>query len=433
MDVNLPFLGASESCEPSISSINMAGSVGILIAKVPINASVKSAEQINHIIDIGVKSDSSVLDIDIDIGLSAPITIYDAETNLNVAAITKEGVTNPTPLFMADTHEVHVDVDVAIVAETKEQAVAQYDILAETKEQAVAQYDILAEAKEQAVVQNDITIQSNAGIHYHDLSYNMLNLIAVFQRTPFFAGKITGRTSHIDALNMVAEATETGDVMIGGNVADGGEFASVDINVPVTSVTGGYIENLNIPSDISIFDYVTISPVAAYAISLSIPLNMLGVIQSGAQPEFSVEAAINSVDILLTAEVFDRESVRYEIADIDHGIADGKVKIFANEWTLCFVNKPVNGDGTPATVTSFLMSELANKYGADLYTKISMIVAKHPETGIEYNFVVQEGYSTPEGSINDFPMCYFRDGAYYPVPFMVQSVSDETLEIDWSI
>jgi len=79
------------------------------------------------------------------------------------------------------------------------------------------------------------------------------------------------------------------------------------------------------------------------------------------------------------------------------------------------------------------MKELIEKYGSDIHTKISMIVAKHPETGEEYNFIVQDGYITPEGSMNDFPMCYLKDGAFYPIPFMVQSVSDETLEIEWEV
>ena len=386
MDVNLPFLGSSG---PSVENFTLLSNVDILLARVDVPTNISTFEHNDdHVLVATTLEDK---------GFNGDITIQ---------GNTYEGPAPVSTTMPSDTHEVHADVDVTVLGKTTENIIVQA---------------------------SDIVVQATADVHYYDLSYNMLNLFAISQRVPFFAGKIVARTSHIDSFNMTAESNEHGDVLINGDVIQGDDLASVDINVPVTTLANGYIENMNMLGGVSILDYVAVSPLTTYAVSISIPISMMGNAMSGIQPEFSVEAAINSVDVLLTADVLSEDALRYEIADIDHGIADGKIKIFPNQWTMCFANKPVNDDGTNATITSFLLNELMSIYGSDIHTKISMIVAKHPETGEEYNFVVQDGYITPEGSINDFNMCYLKDGAFYPIPFMVQSVSDEVMEIEWEV
>lgn len=376
MDVNLPFLGTSEASGPSVDNFNVTADIGVLVATVPVDAKVYPIEHIDN-----------------------PIAFF---TNTK----TMQSGATIDPIIKTSAFEVNANVDINVKGHTTENIVNHL---------------------------GDILVQANAEVYYYDLTYSMLNLFAITQRKPFFAGKIVGNSSMIDSFNMVAESSETGNVIIGGSVLEEDTAASVDINVPVHTIANGFVENLSITGVANILDYVAVSPVTTFAISMSMPISMLGTAQSGSQPEFSVEASINNVDVLLSGEVFDQGTLRYEIADIDHGVADGKVKIFPNQWTLCFANKPVNDDGVSETVSSFLVKELVDKYGSDIHTKISMIVGKHPETGEEYNFVVQEGYITPEGSMNDFNMCYLKDGAFYPIPFMVQSVSDETLEIDWAV
>ena len=386
MDVSLPFLGSSG---PSVENFTLLSNVDILLARVDVPTNISTFEH----------NDKHVM-------LATTLENDGFNGDIAILGNTYEGHAPVSTTMTSDTHEVHVDVDVTVLGKTTENIIVQA---------------------------SDIIVQATADVHYYDLSYNMLNLFAITQRLPFFAGKIVARTSYIDSFNMVAESNEHGDVIISGDVIQGDDLASVDINVPVTTLANGYIENINMLGGVSVLDYVAVSPLTTYAVSISIPINMMGNAMSGTQPEFSVEAAINNVDVMLTADVINEDALRYEIADIDHGLADGKIKIFPNQWTMCFANKPVNEDGTNATVTSFLLKELMAAYGPDIHTKISMIIAKHPETGEEYNFVVQDGYITPEGSINDFNMCYLKNGVFYPIPFMVQSVSDEVMEIEWEV
>ena len=395
MDVNLPFLGSGGSY---VESLTLFSNVDVLLARVEVPTNLSTFEHRDPIgsgFSINATStESNIVEGDVFSG------------DIAILGNTYEGPASINATMPSDIYEINVDVDIAVLGKATENIISQA---------------------------SDIVVQTNADVHYYDLSYSMLNLFAISQSAPFFAGKIIARTSHIDSFNMLAESNEFGDVVINGDVIQGGDLASVDINVPVTTLANGYIENLNMLGGVSILDYVAVSPLTTYAVSISIPISMTGNAMSGSQPEFSIEAAINSVDVMLTADVLSEDVLRYEIADIDHGLADGKIKIFPNQWTMCFANKPVNGDGTNATITSFLLNELMAIYGSDIHTKISMIIAKHPETGEEYNFVVQDGYITPEGSMNDFSMCYLKDGAFYPIPFMVQSVSDEVMEIEWEV
>jgi len=264
----------------------------------------------------------------------------------------------------------------------------------------------------------NITLYTNADVINYEINYDLLNFVAVTHRAPYFIGKIVGRHSSVENISVTAETIESGDTSINGTIVEGYAPTALNVNVPVHSISSEY--NVN-------------SPVYAFETSISIPIELTSSVESGFTPSFFVAGDVNSVSLTMETEVFTLDSVRYEIADIDHGIASGAIKIFPNQWTLCFANKPVNEDGENETISSFFISKLVEKYGSDIHNQISMIVGKNPDTGEEYNFVVQDGYVTPTGSFNDFDMCYYKDGAYYPVPFMVQSVSDTELEINWAV
>jgi hypothetical protein len=227
--------------------------------------------------------------------------------------------------------------------------------------------------------------------------------------------------------------TETGDVTMLAKVIDEPPLQDVSIVSPVTAIHESGIEELSITAGVSVLDKLYNVPVSVYSISLSIPMTLLASAEVGKDPKLTMSANVNNIDILLTSEIFDADSVRYEVADIDHGMLSGSVKLFPNDWTLCYMNRPKNDDGTDATISSSLVAMLVEKYGSDIHTKISMIVSKDPETGETYNYVIRDGYETPQGSINDFKICTLRDGAYYPVPFMVQSVSGEEISVEWDV
>jgi hypothetical protein len=293
-----------------------------------------------------------------------------------------------------------------------------------------ASVETLATVRSGFAVEQNISINQHADVLSLNPTFNMIQLFSVKESDdyfvnnlftcsksdPYFAGKIVARSSHIDEMKIAGDVTQYGDSVIVGKV-----------------VEGLSVENLTLTGKASVLDYIAVSPVTSYATSISIPLEVSGTAVSGSSPAISMQASVNSADITINAEVYDQDSVRYEVADIDHGNTDGKIRLFANKWTLCFANKPGNDAGELHTISYFLVEKLVEKYGVDANTMISTIVAKHPETGEEYNYIAQDGYSTPKGSINDFPMCYLKDGSFYPIPFMVQSVSETELEIDWAV
>ena len=416
MDVNLPFLGTGEASGPSVENFSIVADVGILAAALSMNNVVSATEIVSTNVDFSTTSD--IIQSEQDINFPSNINVMQHKQDITVSANTSEIVSQGSSIN-GSAFEINVDVDMNVKGHTLEEANNQVE-------------NILV--KGHTLEENrNIVVQANTDVYYYNLVYDILNFLTVVKRSPYYASKIVGRSSHIDELNLVSESIENGDVAIEGKVIQSDIPRAVDIKVPVTSIAHGFIDNFTMTGASTILDYAAVYPITSYAVSLSIPINMLGSAKSNSQPEFSMEATINSVDVLLSCEAYDKDSVRYEVADIDHGVADGKIKIFPNQWTMCFANKPVKDTGEQETVSSFLINKLVDKYGSDIHTKISMIVGKHPETGDEYNFVVQDGYITPEGSINDFNMCYLRDGAFYPIPFMVQSVSDETLEIDWAV
>jgi hypothetical protein len=281
----------------------------------------------------------------------------------------------------------------------------------------------------------DVAIDYNftTDVMEYNFVFTILNEMRNFVSTPFIATKLTALHDSIDEFTVAGDVTETGDVTMLAKVIDEPPLQDVSIVSPVTAIHESGIEELSITAGVSVLDKLYNVPVSVYSISLSIPMTLLASAEVGKDPKLTMSANVNNIDILLTSEIFDADSVRYEVADIDHGMLSGSVKLFPNDWTLCYMNKPKNDDGTDATISSSLVAMLVEKYGSDIHTKISMIVSKDPETGETYNYVIRDGYETPQGSINDFKICTLRDGAYYPVPFMVQSVSGEEISVEWDV
>ena len=445
MDVNLPFLGTGEANGPSVKNFTITADVGVLAATLPMNNVVSTTKFVPTDVNFSTTSNitqskssvnilynasgttapsqfinGNVFETNVNMNTKGSIFEIDADINMNIKGHTSDITESHIGSYInGSIFDTNVDLDMNMKGYTSEKPNNQVGDIS------IKGYTIEED--------KDITVQANTQVYYYNLVYDVLNLLNINMRKPFYVNKIVGKSSHIDKFNIDAESKQEGDIIINGEAVESNRLASVDINVPITSIDNGFIENFTMTGASTILNYISVSPVTSYDVSLSIPINMLGSIKNDLQPELSVEAAVDSTDILLNSDIYDENSVVYKVADIDHGITKGKIKIFPNQWTICFVNKPVNDKGKHETISSFLINKLVEKYGPDIHTKISMIVGKHPETGEEYNFVVQKGYMTPKGSINDFNMCYLRDGVFYPIPFMIQSVSDETLEIDWEV
>ena len=180
-------------------------------------------------------------------------------------------------------------------------------------------------------------------------------------------------------------------------------------------------------------EYSTNVTLAAYSALLTVPFQQTSTVSVGEGTTLSLLASIENLNFLLSAEVYDESSIRYEVADIDRNLQKGRLRIFPNEWTLSYINNPFDAEGNLNTVSSFLLPILEDAYGSSIFSKISLITARNPLNGVLYNFVFQDGYTTPAGTMNDFALCYADEGVFYPVPFMVKSITDEQLEIIWEL
>ena len=270
-----------------------------------------------------------------------------------------------------------------------------------------------------------------ADAYLYDFNYNIGNVLNIITSHPYYACKIVGNSLKIEKVLISGRATQYADNTLKATISYSNN--SSIIQVPVTSIIGTCIDKFELPAEINQNDHKVVVPINSFEISVSIPMNFIGNAISFSHAGVYMNSVINNADVLISSTIYNEDTVRHQISNIDQGLAKGIIRIFPNQWTMCFANKPVNKDGTNATVSSFLIKALVDKYGKDIYKKISMIVAKHPETGEEYNYIVQDGYITPAGSMNDFSMCYLKDNIYYPIPFMIQSITNDTLEIEWNV
>lgn len=301
--------------------------------------------------------------------IAATVTVDENETAIIAASSTVNNSPSDSPIIVGETH--------------------QYDISVNVPASFVA-----------------VTDDTEVLVH---------NVLGVSQGDPYYAARIIGITNTVDTLNVNADIVDHGNNVVSATIVP--DEANVDFTVSAT------VDNINA--------LLTV-PVQATLLDIDMPITVVGKVSSGQSPVFSVMADINSAGVLLTADIIAEDQIRYVPTNIDHNISDGEITIFANKWTMCFINRPVDDSSNIETISSFFIAGLIDQYGSDIHNKISMVVAKHPETGEEFNYVIQDGYSTPAGSLNDFPLCYRKDGVFYPIPFMVQSISDTDLTLNWA-
>jgi len=401
MNVNLPFLGASAS-GPSVSIFIPADAVEV-DANIVVPAATRQFAYNNPVMVSKANATEYSVDLDININGCAEETVKNEVTVAQTAEVF--GVGGGVSLSqngLVVENDLHVGL--SMTGSTSEKVI------------------------------NNVTVSLPmlTDTHEYDFHYELLNIISAYESIPFYAAKIVAEYSVLQNLSMLGDAVAGDNVILAGSAIEQEDRQQVDINVPVYAFGQGDIEKVVITGVADVLDYAANVSMTTYDVNVSVPITLGGeAVQS--DKKLTLGASVDSVDILIDAEVYDEGSIRYEVADIDHGLANGRMKIFPETWTLCYVNKPVKEDGTLHTVSSFVIEKLKETYGEDIHNKISMIVAKHPESGEQYNFVVQDGYMTPIGSVNDFELCYLRDGVFYPIPFMVKSITADTLELTWEV
>lgn len=281
------------------------------------------------------------------------------------------------------------------------------------------------------VVDPNITVGSS--VVSVDARADLTVVMASYVGAPFIATTLRAEHTSISNFSMPGNIKEGDIVNLSGSAIALSDQQAITLNVPVNSFGRGFIDKVTIASTPTELHYDIPVNVTSYMTSISLPLSFTGTAYDTSKADIKIAGTVNSSNVLLTAQVYDANSIRLEVADIDRNATTGKITIFPNDWTLAFINKPVDPDGNFYTVSSLLMASLEEKYGTALHSKISMIVAKHPETGETFNYVVQDGYVTPAGTTNDFDLCYKKDGAFYPVPFMIKSVTSDTLSLTWEL
>lgn len=268
-----------------------------------------------------------------------------------------------------------------------------------------------------------------------DVNTTLISVGKTFTSVAFYAQKLTVEEGDdiTNNFSMDSFVVEKGSTDIYGTVIETDTAPVVDVVSPMTVFSGGLLSNFDIQSNIVLSDYNANVTLAAYSALLTVPFQQTNDVTVGSETLLSLSTSIENLNFLLTSEVADSGSIRYEVADIDRNLQRGSLRIFPNEWTLSYINNPVDSSGNMNTVSSFLLPILEATYGPSIFTKISLITARNPISGVLYNFVIQDGYRTPSNTVNDFELCYLEDGVFYPVPFMVKSITDEELEIEWDL
>ncbi len=255
----------------------------------------------------------------------------------------------------------------------------------------------------------------------------------IFSAEPFYAKKLVVVEGNDNELTLESIIFQDGSTDIYGTVINADMNESVDFVSPLSVFAGAVLSNFDLPADVVVRDYNANVTLAAYSALLTVPFQQTNEVTVGEETTLSLLSSIENINFMLTTDIADSGSIRYEVADIDRNLQEGKLRIFPNEWTLSYINNPLDSSGSMNTVSSFIIPILEDKYGSDVFDKITLITARNPITGAMYNYVIQDGYRTPAGTINDFDLCYDIDGVFYPVPFMIKSITNDELEISWAL
>ncbi len=289
--------------------------------------------------------------------------------------------------------------------------------------------NILEEGGETVV---DLTLSGEATTE-GDVDIDLISVGTIFSAEPFYAEKLVVVEGNTNSVTLESLVIQDGSTDIYGTVIETNTAPTVDVISPLTIFSGGLLSNFDLSSEVISMEHNANVTLTAYSALLTVPFQQTNEVTVGGGTSLSLLATVENLNFMLTTYVADAGTIRYEVAGIDRNLNEGRIRIFPNKWTLSYINNPLDTEGNMNTVSSFLIPILESKYGADIFNKISLITARNPATGLLYNFVFQDGYTTPTGTVNDFELCYMDNGAFYPTPFMVKSITNEELEITWDL
>ena len=284
-----------------------------------------------------------------------------------------------------------------------------------------------ADAPTENVIALDFSVESD--VRSIDNEFNIQIEMKAGVGFPVYVGELSTTSSTVESIGLDAIVTEEATAYIAGDV-----HAASDVNVTVTTENEIHahnrtvsVENVIESSDMQIKLEGTVESTDGTVVLME--ADRVG----GETIAVSLSAEVLAVDVLLDVVTIPEGQIVYKVADIDRGIMNGVAKIYPQEWSPLVVNIPVLEDGTRATISNFVIPKLKEKYGNDIHNFISMIISRDTVTGNEYNFIISESYTTPEGSINDFTLCSIEDESFKAVPFIIKSTSNETLTLEWEV
>ena len=378
-------------------------------------------------------------------GLTAFVVEGDGQT-ADLTGTTVEGLGTTADLFgtVVDGADITLELDALVVDGEDVNPNITGTIVDGDASPEMSLIGDVTEGPDLAVVGNILTEIGDAQVDYTltadthtegDVTTTLISVGKTFTSVAFYAQKLTVEEGDDITNNMTLETAvfQEGSTDIYGTVIETDTAPTVDVISPLAVFSGALIDNFGMYTDVTTKSYAANVPLYAYSALLTVPFQQTNDVTVGDETVLSLSTSIENLNFMLSADVADSGSIRYEVADIDRNLQQGKLRIFPNEWTLSYINNPVDALGNMNTVSSFLLPLLEATYGASIFTKISLITARNPISGVLYNFVFQDGYRTPSGTMNDFELCYLEQGIFYPIPFMVKSIANEELEIIWDL
>jgi len=274
----------------------------------------------------------------------------------------------------------------------------------------------------------ELTIPLNGIVVENEVNIELVSNISSFVSAPYSVMSFDVFRNDIDNFSFTGRE-ETATVNIHGTSIDDSISKNVSI---VGSINDGENPVVNINGDVSEQSYNVDANMTSYNVDLNVDTVSSARVLENSEPSFYISSNVSSTSVSINATIADEDHIVEKISAIESGTRSGVVTIFPSTWTLAIVNIPKDESGKTVRISDFV-TKLKDKYGDDIYTKISTIIAKNPQTGEEFNYVVSLDYETPQGTTNDFRLTYNDNNIVKPVPFMVKSVSDIELSIDWSI
>jgi len=246
---------------------------------------------------------------------------------------------------------------------------------------------------------------------------------------PIYLGEISAHNSEAPELSLSAMITEQPTAYMSNEIYPASNNYT-DIHIEDTIIHEDSVVNIEshfAASDAQIFIENKIEAKNADIVFIE-SSNMLGQSHS-----LVVAANILAVDVLLECTSIPEDQIVYKISEISKNNTEGKALIYPMKWSPMSINIPLIEHGKRATVSNFIIPKLIEKYGEDIHDYISMIISRNSRTGEEYNFVISKEYTTPQGSINDFNLCVLEDSSFIASPFIIKSVSNQPISLEWKI